>query len=217
VVDTVRRYIDKTTGIQTLSQMEGLVDLVKQFGCVPEEAILDIHGYKAVYNEALLKMVRSRMDKLNRGELEPADFQIKKALDVLQHLHAKGIKLYMASGTDQEDVVAEAEAFGYAHLFDGRIFGAVGDVTIEAKRAVLERIFREHGLSGTSVAVFGDGPVEMREARRHACVAIGIASDEVRRFGANPAKRSRLIRAGADLVIPDFCQWPQLAKRLEVA
>lgn len=214
VVDTVRRFIDKTTGIQTLSQMQGLVELVRQFGCVPEKDILDIHGYKAVYNEKLLAMVQARVEKLRRGERDAADFLIKKVLEVLEFLHARGVKLYMASGTDQDDVVAEAEALGYANLFEGGIFGAVGDVNVEAKRDVLERIFRENSLSGTSVAVFGDGPVEMREARKRGGVAVGIASDEVRRFGANPLKRARLIRAGADLVTPDFSQWSALVKTL---
>ena len=36
---------------------------------------------------------------------------------------------------------------------------------VEAKPIVLERIFREHKLSGPEVATFGDGPVEMRETR----------------------------------------------------
>lgn len=214
VVDAVRRFIDKTTGIQTLSQMRGLVELVRQFGCVPENEILDIHGYKAVYNEELLKMVRVRVEKLRREELDAADFQIKKALEMLEFLHSRGVKLYMASGTDEEDVIDEAEALGYAYLFEGRIFGAVGDVNVEAKRDVLERIFREHTLSGLSVAVFGDGPVEMREARKRGGVAVGVASDEVRRFGENPSKRARLIRAGADLVVPDFSQWQVLARTL---
>jgi hypothetical protein len=36
--------------------------------------------------------------------------------------------------------------------------------------------------------------------------AVGVASDEVRHFGLNSAKRSRLIRAGADVIVPDFTQ-----------
>jgi hypothetical protein len=35
---------------------------------------------------------------------------------------------------------------------------------------------------------------------------VGIASNEVRRFGLNSDKRARLIRAGADLIIPDYSQ-----------
>ena len=45
---------------------------------------------------------------------------------------------------------------------------------------------------------------------------MGVASDEVRRFGLNPAKRARLIRAGADLVVPDFSQHGELLALLGV-
>jgi len=206
VVDRVRTFIDKTTGIQTLKQMEGLVALVEEFGCVPADEILDIHGYKAAYNEALLEMVRRRIVKLERDELSRTDFQIKNARLLLKRLHAQGIKLYLASGTDVEDVKAEAEAMGYADLFEGRIFGAVGNVKVEAKRLVLDRIIREHDLSGPAFVTFGDGPVEMRETHKRGGIAVGIASDEPRRFGLNAAKRARLIRAGADVIVPDFSQ-----------
>jgi phosphoglycolate phosphatase-like HAD superfamily hydrolase len=114
------------------------------------------------------------------------------------------------------DVVAEAKAMGYADLFEGRIFGAVGDVKVEAKKLVLERIMQEHNLRGHQFAMFGDGPVEMREARKRGGVCIGVASDEVRRFGLNPAKRARLIRAGATLVVPDFSQIDELLGVLQL-
>jgi rfaE bifunctional protein kinase chain/domain len=214
VVDTVRQFVERTTGAQTLVQMQGLVDLVRHFGCVADADVLDMHGYKKLYNDELLAMVRRRVDKLRRGELAPADFQMKGALTVLQALHARGVKLYLASGTDQADVAAEAETLGYAGLFEGRIFGAVGDLRVEAKRVVLERIFQEHGFSGSAVVTFGDGPVEMRETRKRDGIAVGVASDEVRRFGLNPTKRSRLIRAGADLIVPDFSQHGRLMEAL---
>ncbi|MHC4443566.1 MAG: PfkB family carbohydrate kinase [Planctomycetota bacterium] len=210
VVDRSRIFIDKTTGIQTLKQMEGLIELVKEFGCVAEGEILDMHGYKAIYNEALLDMVRERIVKLQRGELSPEDYQMKNAQKLLAHLHARGVKLYLASGTDQQDVIDEAMALGYGYLFEGRIFGAVGDVKVEAKRIVLDRIIGEHGLSGPEFVTFGDGPVEMRETHKRGGITVGVASDEVRRFGLNNAKRTRLIRAGADLIVPDFTQLDSL-------
>jgi hypothetical protein len=43
-----------------------------------------------------------------------------------------------------------------------------------------------------------------------------VASDEVRRFGLNPGKRSRLIQAGADLIVPDFSQWRRLLELLRI-
>jgi hypothetical protein len=53
----VDEYIDKTTGIQTLVQMKGLLGLIKEFGCVPDSEMLDEFGYKKIYNDELLKMV----------------------------------------------------------------------------------------------------------------------------------------------------------------
>jgi hypothetical protein len=58
--------------------------------------------------------------------------------------------------------------------------------------------------------VIGDGPVEMLEGRRVVALCIGVASDEVRRHGINHAKRRRLIRAGAHVIVPDYSQLNQL-------
>jgi rfaE bifunctional protein kinase chain/domain len=211
VVSAVRSYIDKTTGIQTLVQMKGLVNLVRQFKCVPEEEILDEVGYKSMYNEALLAMVRQRMEKLEKGRLNVEDFTMKNAAAFLRALHARGVVLYLASGTDQEDVEHEAASLGYRDLFGPRIYGAVGDVTKEAKRLVLERIMADIGNANSErILAFGDGPVEIRETHKKGGYAIGIASDEIRRYGLNVVKRRRLIEAGADMVIPDFCEMDRL-------
>jgi len=216
VTGAVRDLIDRTTGIQTLAQMKDLVDLVRQFGFVAPDAILDEHGYKAIFNRDLLALVRRRVTQLERGELSPLDWQIKNARQMLEQLHDAGITLYLASGTDESDAVAEAKILGYAHLFSGGIFGAVGDLRVEAKRDVLARIVRATGVGGGEIVVVGDGPVEMREARRNSAFAVGVASDEVRRHGADMRKRTRLIRAGADLIIPDFCQSGALLKYLGI-
>jgi phosphoglycolate phosphatase-like HAD superfamily hydrolase len=216
VSQMVRQFIDRTTGIQTLAQMKGLAGLVRQCGFVPEREILDEHGYKEIFNTALLEMIDKRVQKLRNNELQPADFEIKNARLFLEALYRKGIKLYLASGTDLADVVAETEAMGYACLFEGRIFGSVGDLNVEAKKLVLERIIRDNNLAGHEFATFGDGPVELRETERRGGLCIGVASDEVRRFGLNISKRRRLIRAGADVIIPDYSQLPALMKLMQL-
>ncbi|MBN2301664.1 MAG: HAD family hydrolase [Lentisphaerae bacterium] len=217
VLNRVRLYIDATTGVQTLVQMQGLVKLVTEFGYVSRENILDQFGYKAIYNEALLDMVKKRLKKLSRGELTVEDFVMKKAVLFLMQLHQNKVKLYLASGSDEHDVVAEAEALGYADLFEGRIYGAIGDATKEAKKIVMDRILADIGnVNAESMAVFGDGPVEIRESKKHRGLAIGVASDEVRRFGLNESKRRRLIRAGADLIIADFSQFEMLLELLQL-
>lgn len=216
IAQMTRQFIDRTTGIQTLVQMKGLAGLVRQCGFVPEPEVLDEHAYKHIFNVALLAAVNKRVEKLRAGELQSTDFQIKNAALLLEALHQRGVKLYLASGTDEADVIAEAEAMGYAHFFEGRIFGAVGDINVESKKLVLERIIREHNLSGHHFATFGDGPVEMRETQRRGGLCVGVASDELRRFGLNLSKRKRLIRAGADLIIPDYSQLPALLRILQL-
>lgn len=211
----VHDFIDKTTGIQTLVQMKGLIELVREFGLVPEEKILDEFGYKKIYNEALLQMVSLREEKLKRGELSVEDFTIKHAISFLQKLYRSGVKLYLASGTDEEDVKKEVTILGYAHLFEGGIYGAVGDITKEAKKMVLDRILDSIGKqSGKQVITFGDGPVEIRETHKRGGITVGVASHELRRFGINNSKRSRLVKAGADIIIPDFSQHDRLLEVL---
>jgi phosphoglycolate phosphatase-like HAD superfamily hydrolase len=122
--------------------------------------------------------------------------------------------LYLASGTDQADVIEEAQALGYAHYFGDRIFGAVADSDTDAKKAVLERLSEVHGLSGRQFAMFGDGPLEIRETRKRGGVSVGIASDEEAAAGVNLAKRTRLIRAGADLIMADYSSLESLLRLL---
>jgi phosphoglycolate phosphatase-like HAD superfamily hydrolase len=131
-------------------------------------------------------------------------------------LHRRGVTLYLASGTDQGDVIEEAQALGYAEFFEGRIFGAVKDAQVDAKRMILERIIAEHGLSGHQFAMFGDGPLEIRETRKRDGIAVGVASDEAKAAGVNLSKRKRLVRAGADLIIPDYGSWQRLLELLQL-
>ena len=72
----------------------------------------------------------------------------------------------------------------------------------------------ENNLCGHELAVFGDGPVEMRECRKRKGIAVGLASDEIRRHGLNREKRTRLIKAGAQVLIPDFSQLNELLNLL---
>lgn len=218
VVERVREYIDSSTGIQTLVQMQELVAMVREFGCVSPSEILDEFGYKEIYNEALMDRVRVRTGKLEKGEMTADDFSIMNAVPFLYRLRDAGVTLYLASGTDEEDAQAEARIMGYADLFTGGIRGSVGDVEKEAKRMVLDRIIREAGQSALSgLATFGDGPVEVRETRRLGGLSVGVASDEICRSGLNPGKRTRLIQAGADLIIPDFSQMNWLLELLGVS
>ena len=218
VKERIDDYIDKTTGIQTLVQMKGLPDIIREFGFVPEENISNEFEYKKIYNDELMKPVRIREHKLAIGELSADDLTIKNALPFLKKLHEAGIRLYLASGTDEEDVREEARILGYDSLFEGRIYGAVGDAAVEAKRVVLNRIMDDIGPeSFGQVITFGDGPVEIRETRKRGGLTVGLATNELRRYGLNFQKRTRLIKAGADIVIPDFSQYLKLLELLNIS
>ena len=213
----VQEYIDKTTGIQTLVQMHGLREMIIEFGFVPEEKILDASGYKKIFNDELLQMVRIREKKFANGELTLEDFTLKNSVHFLRNLYESGVKLYLASGTDVEDVISEAKALGYDHFFEGRIFGSVGDVNKDAKKMVLDHILDTIGDSSSgNVVTFGDGPVEIRETKKRGGLTVGVASNEVRRYGLNTHKRTRLIKAGADIIIPDFSQITGLIELLNL-
>ncbi len=69
--------------------------------------MLDESGYKEIYNQELLKMVKEREDKLMSGELNVEDLTVKNAIPFLKRLYDSGIKLYLTSGTDIEDVKHE--------------------------------------------------------------------------------------------------------------
>jgi rfaE bifunctional protein kinase chain/domain len=214
VLEPVREYIEKSTGIQTLLQMGALVEMVREFGIVPKDQILDKFGYKKNYIRALMSEVDKRIRKLEEGTLRNHDYTIAGSVDFLRALREKGVTLYLTSGTDHDAAAREAGVLGYADLFNGGIFGASDDIHKNSKKQVLENIIHGHRLQGPELAVFGDGPVEMRECRKVQGIAIGVASDEVRRHGLNPRKRTRLIQAGAQVVTPDFSQKERLLKLL---
>ena len=217
VYERVVDFIDKTTGIQTLVQMKGLTDLVREFGLVPENEILDEFGYKEIYNKELLQMARGREEKFLRGELGIEDYTLKNSVLFVKTLYNAGIRLYLASGTDEEDVKNEAGVLGYDKYFEGGIYGSVGDINKEAKKIVLDRILGDIGEDNIKqVVTFGDGPVEIRETRKRGGLTVGVASNEVKRHGLNESKRSRLIKAGADVIVPDFSQMQILLELLNI-
>ena len=69
---------------------------------------------------------------------------------------------------------------------------------------VIERILRENNLSGEKLIGFGDGYVEIENVREVGGFAVGVPSNESERCGIDEWKRERLIRAGANIIIPDY-------------
>ena len=210
----VKDYIEKSTGVQTILQMEALVEMVGEFNLVPVPERKDKAGYKKIYNQKLLDHIKNRLSQVRENLFARDDYIIGGVVDFLNELVKKDVILYLASGTDIGYVREEADVLGYAGLFKGGIYGAVDDVSKYSKKMVIENILKENHVDGNSLVVFGDGPVEIRECRKQGGLAVGVATDESKMSGTNYRKRSRLIKAGAQIVIPDFRECGELTKLL---
>jgi phosphoglycolate phosphatase-like HAD superfamily hydrolase len=198
----VREYVDRSTGILTIRQMQWLAEAVQRHGIARQ--VLAPGAYKALYLSRLMVFVRQRMAGLESGECKPSDYMIAGAGEFLHGQAEQGMRLYLASGTDHVDVLNEANALGLLPYFDGGVYGALDANEDHAKERVIQRILDENHLSGSELLVIGDGPVEIREGAARGALTWGIASDEVRRSGWNDKKMERLAQAGADLISADF-------------
>jgi phosphoglycolate phosphatase-like HAD superfamily hydrolase len=201
----VHEMIEETTGIQTILQMERLVEMVRAHGLVPPDQVKDAAGYKQVYNDRLMVPVRERIARLESGELTLEQATVRGAHHVLDLLKARGVTMYVFSGTDRDDVRNEAQKVRAAEYFV-EIWGAIGSIEDYSKEKVLREIIRLHNLHGAEVMAVGDGPVEIRNVKAEGGIAVGVCSDEKTGHGWDEEKRLRLTRAGADILIPDFAE-----------
>jgi len=208
----IREYVDYSTGILTIKQMEWLAEAARRYGLAktPKTA----QEYKRTYNQRLLVRVEKRLEKLTNGELNPDDLMMVGARDFLSELHKRHVTMYLASGTDHEYVLREASALKVTEYFEGGVYGALDKTEANTKERIIQRILDSGNLQGKELLVVGDGPVEIRNAKSRGAIAVGVATDEVRRHGLNPHKRTRLVNAGADLIVPDFTRNEDLVKFL---
>ncbi|MDR1938483.1 MAG: HAD family hydrolase [Tannerellaceae bacterium] len=214
LISIVRNYIDQSTGIQTYYQMEWLVSEVKKYGRNPG-ASADPWWYKDEYNRRLMGRVLQRRKDILSGQASAEQYLIEGSRRILEILTGKGIAIYVASGTDHEDVNEEAHIVGLAPFFT-EIVGAPSRKAECSKEAVIRKLIHDYHLQGQEVAVFGDGKVEIRLGNEVQAITIGVASKEAQRHGINPVKRNRLIRAGAHAIIGDFSEWEQLLNFLAI-
>ena len=193
-------YIDESTGIQTIHQMKWLAQRAKEAN---PSAPDDPWWYKAEYNRRLMLKIQGRIDDLKSGRVPREEYLVAGSVAFLSALRERGVKLYVASGTDHPDVVNESGALGLGEAFT-LIAGAPAGSENCSKEAVIEKLISDEGLSGDDFAVAGDGKVEIRLGREAGARTLGMATDEVARRGINPVKRERLIKAGADVIAGDF-------------
>ena len=129
---------------------------------------------------------------------------------------ARGVPLFVASGTDHAHVAHEARLLAVDRFFPTGINAPKDNDPSFGKGKVIARVLAELGIRGEELLGFGDGVVETAEVKGVGGVAIGVASLE---SGSQPGmvnaeKRARLIAAGADLIIPDYSSQKELLEWL---
>ena len=204
----VDEYINESTGIQTIHQMKWLAETVKARGMNPG-APEDPWWYKGEYNRRLMESVSRRVQAVKDGELPREHFMIRGSEAFLDALKQRGVRLYVASGTDHPDVINEVAALGLSDYFT---FVAGAPVAAEScsKEKVIADLIQTEGLSGADFAVIGDGKVEIRLGAEAGARTVGLASDEEKLCGVNPVKRERLVKAGADVICGNFTEMDTL-------
>lgn len=198
----VREYVERLTGKQTIYQMIQLAEEIEKRGGQAREPL----EYKQTYHDRLWQRIQHRVAGLKAGAIPPDEMMILGSRAFLQALRDRGVGLCLASGTDIEYVRDEAEALGIAGFFDGGIYGALARYQDFSKQKVIEQILREHRLQGSELLVVGDGYVEIENGKAAGGITLGVASHEPTRGGLDPWKRSRLIGAGADILVTDFAE-----------
>jgi phosphoglycolate phosphatase-like HAD superfamily hydrolase len=189
-------------GKQTIYQMIRFAERVKERGGNPKEPL----WYKHEYLRRLEEKIQTRIQGLESGGTKPEQWLVHGSLPLLESLRQRGLKLYLASGTDEPFVKREAALLGLTHYFDGHIYGAKDDYKSFSKKMVIERILRENQISGAQLLAFGDGYVEIENTKEVGGIAVAVASDEANNGSGqmDEWKRKRLMGVGADICVPDY-------------
>ena len=206
IYEEAKEFIVVNTGKQTIYQCIELARRISALGGIAK----DPQEYKDEYVRRLLRAVDGRRTGLASGACTPEDWLVPGSQQLLAMLRRHGVTLYLASGTDDEHVKEEAALLGLTEYFGPHIYGAQRDYKTFSKKMVIERILRENSLPGEALLGFGDGYVEIEDVKAAGGFACGVASNEKTRQGVDEWKRQRLIRAGADIIIPDYRRLDEL-------
>ncbi len=214
--DIVKLFVTDLTGKQTIFQCIRLAEEVTKRGGQAEEPI----AYKQEYLRRLDEKIQDRKEMLKSGQSDPDEWTVPGIRSFLSKLREKGIRLYLASGTDDADVQAEAALLKLSEYFDGGIWGARDqlfakvDEIKEIKAEVIKDMLENQQIRPSQLISFGDGYVEVELVANLGGLTVGVASNEEERCGINEWKRSRLLVAGARAVVPDFSEPDQLIELL---
>jgi phosphoglycolate phosphatase-like HAD superfamily hydrolase len=196
----VEDFVWRLTGKETIYQMIAFAEAVQARGGKP----LEPAAYKKMYLDLLWHKIESRVEGLRKGQADPKQYLVPGALDLLDGLKARGLKMYLASGTDEVYMKEEARLLGVTKYFDGGVYGALDDYKSFSKAILIQRILSTTEFQGNQFLGFGDGYVEIEEVKNVGGVAVGVASEEPACNRVDEWKRLRLIGVGADYIVPNY-------------
>lgn len=206
LTEIVKEFVGRLTGRQTMYQMIELAENVTKRGGTPRDPL----EYKRQYLDLLWERIKGRVDDLEAGRVAPAQYLVPGSIELLEALRDRGLKLYLASGTDHAFVLNEARLLGLDKYFDGGVFGALDDYKSFSKAILIQRVIQGSEAKGDEFIGFGDGYVEIENVRQVGGVTVGVASDEPECAKVDEWKRSRLVQVGADYIVPHFGQHAEL-------
>ncbi|OHB78291.1 MAG: haloacid dehalogenase [Planctomycetes bacterium RBG_16_64_10] len=209
----VRQFVERLTGKQTIYQMIELANQVARRGATPRDPL----EYKHMYLDRLWQRIKDRVHGLEQGRLAREAMLVPGSTALLEALRARGLKIFVASGTDEKFAAAEAELLGVTPFVEGKVYGAIDDYKNYSKRMVIQRIVAENNIQARQLLGFGDGYVEIEDVKAAEGVAVGVATDEPTCRQIDPWKRKRLILAGADVIIPNYLEHETLLAHLFAA
>ena len=196
----IQEMIWRTTGKETIYQMMDFAAHVTQRGGHP----LDPREYKKMYLERLWDVISGRIENLKQERAAPEQYMVPGVRQLLERLKERGLKMYLASGTDEIYMREEARLLGVVPFFEGGVYGAQEDYQSFSKKILIQRILSQTDVRGPEIVGFGDGFVEIEEVKLVGGVTVGVATKEPECAEVDDWKRQRLIGAGADFIIPNY-------------
>jgi phosphoglycolate phosphatase len=207
----VEEFVTRLTGQPTIVQMQALATEVAKRGQLPP----DPQGELDRYLDRLLSQTAARVQAVEAGRTAADAMMVPGSRPLVETLAGRGWLLTIASGTELAHVQRESRVLKIDHFFGPRVFGPSDNNASFSKENVLRGLMAEHGLRGSEIVVIGDGPAEILAARGVGALALGVASDEIHQDGrVNLLKRDHLLRAGVDVVVPDYRQLDSILRLL---
>jgi phosphoglycolate phosphatase len=206
----VEEFVWRLTGKQTMYQMIELAEHVAKRGGRPLEPL----EYKKIYLDRLHEKIRHRLVELEQGRVSPEKYMVPGSRELLEALRDRGLKMYLASGTDHAYMREEARLLDVVRYFDGGVFGALDDYQSFSKKILIRQVIASAEFRGDQFLGFGDGYVEIENIKEVGGVAVGVATAEPECAAVDAWKRERLAGVGADFIIPHFLPHAELMATL---